>query len=196
MCAKKSGNTLIGLEDDGNILAEDAQLTLQTMSRRARQCGPKSSRLYGGPIVTPGPRGALFSTMSGSTLVASALGPHRECVGRHPRQLLLLALQHQPRQCLPAAQWESGYRAGRRAGHLTERLHSFSVDKSGTARLQWNNAGLWYTVEFKTNLTDTCWTTAPESGPRLITGGPAQCVVCTQRFYESAIKAELVGAIR
>jgi len=75
LCAKMKTNAVIGLEDDGHILAEGARIVLKTQpGAPASVVLQKYSALYGGPLVVEGPNGLHLWTMSGSNFVGAAVG--------------------------------------------------------------------------------------------------------------------------
>ena len=75
LCAKMKTNAVIGLEDDGHILAEGARIIVRTQPDvPASVVLQKYSALYGGPLVVEGPSGLRLWTMSGSNFVGAAIG--------------------------------------------------------------------------------------------------------------------------
>jgi len=75
LTARMQSNAVIGLEDDGHILAEGAQMIVETQSDfPASIVLQKSSTLYGGPITVAGPGKCSIYTMSGSNLVSGVIG--------------------------------------------------------------------------------------------------------------------------
>jgi len=165
LCAKKPGNTLIGLEDDGHILAEDATINLQTIaSVPGAVILQKSSVFNGGPIVAQGPRGIVFATMSGSALGASVVGTV-ESVSADTGSYCFLRCSTNPASVSQQRNGKVDIQVSPNLGAGQKQINQISVDKSGKLSLQWNNVGLWYTVEYTTNLMDPSWISAPGTFP-------------------------------
>lgn len=167
LCARRASNALIGLEDDGNILAEGATIHLQTIAEvTGKVILQKSSRLYGGPIMVEGPQGAEFATMSGSTLVASAVGVIDK-VSADTGSYCYLRCASNPTSVL---QLRNGKVDIEVAGELScgrRQINRVAVDQLGGLGMGWDHFGLWYTVEFKTNVADVTWLPAPGIWPTM-----------------------------
>jgi hypothetical protein len=75
LCSKHKENTLIGLEDDGHILAEGAKIILETEPDFPGYIVlQKASTLYVGTFIIHGNSGVNFSASSGSSLMGAVEG--------------------------------------------------------------------------------------------------------------------------
>ena len=155
--AQHVDNTLIGLEDDGHILAEGADIILKTISGApGRVIMQKASDFMGGTLQVDGPRGALFSTSSDSAIVCAVSGVVETVVADTSGYCYLLANQ------APGSTTEM--RNGKidiqiSASLKSEPLVIESLSKShdGNVSLSWNDVSLSYTVEYNTNVQDGAW---------------------------------------
>ncbi len=75
LCSKHKENTLIGLEDDGHILAENAKIIIETEPDYPGSVVlQKASTLYVGTFIVRGKSGVNFAASSGSSLIGAVEG--------------------------------------------------------------------------------------------------------------------------
>ena len=167
LVAKHVDNTLIGLEDDGHILAEGARIILQTGSLAPGKIVlQKTSTLYGGPMVIQGPRGVLFAIMSGSVLVGSAVGAI-ESVGADTGGYCYLTCSQAPAATNQVRNGRIDLTINPVLSATPGAITFMSVDAEGRVSLAWTPNALGYIVQYATNLVDGDWSAAEGVWPTL-----------------------------